>query len=437
MRRHLAGLVLMLPLLVGMLGTPSATPVAHGDELSDARTKQSQLKDKIAAQKAQVSRLALLQISLSAEIDATKTQLNGINADLVAVRKKIDGMQARINIVKADYADLVSQVADMDAELVRVTADEAVKRAELTERRKKLAERVRSAYDSERTSPLETFLSGGTFTDMLAQMSYYIDVGEQDKALAEQVRNGEEALQVIHQTVADTRDTTNALRQETAQRKRELDRNLKSLRDARAELKKLEARTAATLREQRRTYALISRNKAAARRALAKAAAAQRQLSSKIAEIVRRQAAQGNIPSRYNGTLQWPMAGTVSQPFGCTGFAWEPPYGSCPHFHQGIDIVAPAGTKVRASGKGVVAYIGWNYADGPDPAWIVIIAHSTGLQTWYAHMQPTFPGGIHQGSAVKAGQVIGYEGSTGHSTGAHLHWAVRLNGTFVNPRLFL
>jgi len=385
----------MLPLLVGMLGSPSAAPVAHGDELSDARTKQSQLKDKIAAQKAQVSRLALLQISLSAEIDATKTQLNGINADLVAVRKKIDGMQARINIVKADYADLVSQVADMDAELVRVTADEAVKRAELTERRKKLAERVRSAYDSERTSPLETFLSGGTFTDMLAQMSYYIDVGEQDKALAEQVRNGEEALQVIHQTVADTRDTTNALRQETAQRKRELDRNLKSLRDARAELKKLEARTAATLREQRRTYALISRNKAAARRALAKAAAAQRQLSSKIAEIVRRQAAQGNIPSRYNGTLQWPMAGTVSQPFGCTGFAWEPPYGSCPHFHQGIDIVAPAGTKVRASGKGVVAYIGWNYADGPDPAWIVIIAHSTGLQTWYAHMQPTFPGGIH------------------------------------------
>ena len=84
-----------------------------------------------------------------------------------------------------------------------------------------------------------------------------------------------------------------------------------------------------------------------------------------------------------------------------------------------------------------MAYIGWNYADGSDPAWIVIVAHSEGLQTWYAHMRPAYPGGIKAGSRVSAGQVIGYEGNTGHSTGAHLHWAVRYKGTFVNPRLFL
>ena len=67
----------------------------------------------------------------------------------------------------------------------------------------------------------------------------------------------------------------------------------------------------------------------------------------------------------------------------------------------------------------------------------MIVAHSEGLQTWYAHMKPAYPGGIKAGSNVKAGQVIGYEGNTGHSTGAHLHWAVRYNGNFVNPRLFL
>jgi len=67
----------------------------------------------------------------------------------------------------------------------------------------------------------------------------------------------------------------------------------------------------------------------------------------------------------------------------------------------------------------------------------VIIAHSASLQTWYAHMQPTRPGGLSVGSSVRKGQVIGYEGSTGRSTGAHLHWAVMLNGNFVNPRLFL
>ncbi len=54
------------------------------------------------------------------------------------------------------------------------------------------------------------------------------------------------------------------------------------------------------------------------------------------------------------------MAGDVTQNFGCTGFAWEPPLGSCAHFHSGIDIVAPYGTPVRASGDGTVVYIGWN-----------------------------------------------------------------------------
>jgi murein DD-endopeptidase MepM/ murein hydrolase activator NlpD len=124
----------------------------------------------------------------------------------------------------------------------------------------------------------------------------------------------------------------------------------------------------------------------------------------------------------------------VSQDFGCTGFGWEPPSGGCAHWHNGIDIVAPYGTKVRASGGGRVVYCGWNYADGADPAWIVIIAHSSELTTWYAHLQARCP--ARTGSQVSKGQTIGYEGNTGHSTGAHLHWMVYFRGSFVNPRLF-
>jgi murein DD-endopeptidase MepM/ murein hydrolase activator NlpD len=68
----------------------------------------------------------------------------------------------------------------------------------------------------------------------------------------------------------------------------------------------------------------------------------------------------------------------------------------------------------------------------------VIIAHSSNLSTWYAHMKAyAYPGGISTGSVVKTGQVIGYEASTGHSTGCHLHWMVQYNGDFVNPRLFV
>ena len=108
--------------------------------------------------------------------------------------------------------------------------------------------------------------------------------------------------------------------------------------------------------------------------------------------------------------------------------------GNCAHWHNGIDIVAPYGTAVHASGNGKVVYVGWNYADGADPAWIVIIAHSSSLTTWYAHMQSRYV--VRAGQVVHAGQTIGYEGNTGHSTGAHLHWMVEFDGNFVNPKLF-
>ena len=435
--RRLGAVLLLLPLVIGMLGAPASPPGVRGDELSDARAREAQLKKDVAAQKAQVAELNSLQTDLASGIRQTTSQLRGINADLAAVKVKITTMQTKINAVKTAYDGLVTQLADLDAQLVVVEASEAAKKRELSERKALLAERVRSAYDTDRTSLLETFLSGGTFTDLLAEMSYFIDVGEQDKALAKQIAVDQETLASLHQATLDTRSRTDDLRLETAGQKRALDKNLVALNAAKAELKKLEKRVAAALAQQKRTYALLARNKAAANRALAAAAASQKKLKSQIAALIRKQMDSGNIPSAYNGSLAWPMSGAVSQDYGCTGFGWEPPRGSCAHFHSGIDIVAPSGTPVRSSGDGTVVYIGWNYADGADPAWIVIIAHSAGLQTWYAHMQPRYPGGIGAGSRVSRGQVIGYEGSTGRSTGAHLHWAVMFNGDFANPRLFL
>lgn len=435
--RGSASLLLALPMVLALVGLPVNAPVARGDELSDAKAQQAQLKKEVAAQKEAVAQLKNLQNGLSAEIAQTRAQLNGINADLVKVKSRIGKMTTRIAAVKAAYAALVSKLAALDTRLVAITASEDRKRDELRQRRDELAERMRTAYDTDRTSLLESFLSGGTFTDLLAEMSYVIDVGEHDKALAQQITRDQEVLAALHQAAMDTRTQTESLRVETAAQKAALDESLKELKKAKAQLAKLEKQVKRELARQKAVYATILRNKKNAAKALAAAAAAQRRLTVKIADIVARQARQGNIPSQYNGTLHWPMAGNVTQNFGCTGFEWEPPLGNCAHFHRGIDTVAPYGTEVRAAGDGVVAYIGWNYADGADPAWIVIIAHSSGLQTWYAHMQPKYPGNITQDSPVTAGQVIGFEGSTGHSTGAHLHWAVMLNGTFVNPRLFL
>ena len=92
--------------------SPAAPGTVRGDELSDAKAKQAQLKKDIAAQKAMVAQLNALQIDLAAGIRQTTDQLKGINADLAAVKVKISGMQAKINVIKKDYAALVAQLAD-------------------------------------------------------------------------------------------------------------------------------------------------------------------------------------------------------------------------------------------------------------------------------------------------------------------------------------
>jgi murein DD-endopeptidase MepM/ murein hydrolase activator NlpD len=434
-RRHLPTLLLLIPLATGLLGAPSNTPVVRADEITDAKAKQAALKKQVAQQKAQIAAINDLQAGLAAEIADTRNQLRKIGADLAAVKKKIVKMQARIDTVKAAYTDLVAQLVEMDAELKRVEAEEAAKRIELSERRAQLADRVRSAYDTDRTSPLETFISGGSFTDLLAEMSYYIDVGEQDKALADQIARDKETLATLHQTVADTRVRTNLLRQETAAQKRDLDKAMRALKETKAELKRLEKQVARALAQQRARYAALKRNKANAAAIIRRAAAEQRRLASKINDLIAKQVAKGNIPSEFNGTMRWPMDNfTVSGEYGCSSFEYYAPGNGCAHFHNGIDLVGPYGAPIKAAAAGQVVYVGWNWADGADPAWIVVIAHAGNLKSWYAHLQPKRP--VSVGQSVKKGQLIGYEGNTGHATGAHLHWMVELNGNFVNPRLF-
>lgn len=433
--RRLLTALLALPILFGAFAVPAVAPgPVQGDELSSARAQQADLERKIKAQQALVASLNHSQAALSSQIDATQTELQGITRDLGATRRRVTALAADIDQVKASYQALVSDLADLDTQLAGIEGQEAAKKDELRVRKAQLADRIRQANEAERTSMLETFLSGASFTDMLAQMSTQLDVAEQDRALAQQIALDRETLLALHQTVLATRAQTNTIRQQTAVQKQKLDRRMIELRRQQAQLKRLEKAAAAALAAERAQYAKVSADKVKLRKAMAATAAARRRLQSRIDRLVASAASHGNIPSKYNGTLSWPMSGAITQPFGCTGFSWEPPYGSCAHFHNGIDIVNSYGTPVHASGAGRVVYCGWNYADGADPAWIVIIAHSSNLTTWYAHLTPSCP--AHAGASVRRGQVIGHEGNTGHSTGAHLHWMVEFNGSFVNPLLF-
>ena len=122
----------------------------------------------------------------------------------------------------------------------------------------------------------------------------------------------------------------------------------------------------------------------------------------------------------------WPLHGYVSSPFG-----WRPsPFGSGWEFHKGIDICAYYGAPIRATADGTVEYAGWFEGYGR----FIKIYHRDGIETCYGHLSKII---VKAGEHVKKGQVIGYEGDSGLSTGPHLHYEVRINGVAVNPAKFL
>jgi murein DD-endopeptidase MepM/ murein hydrolase activator NlpD len=436
-RRRLAGL-LALALVVPLIGGIPGVPSAHGDDLADAIAHQKELAARIAAQRRQVSQLSSLQADLKGEMTETSRALASINADLAVVRKRIEGLAGEIAVVKANYAGLVIQLADLDDQLVSIQAQEREKAADLSDRKAILAQRVRAAYLTDRTSLLETVLSSDSFSDILTDVGYLIDFGAQDKELAQQIARDQEALAALRQSVADTRAATETLRIETAHQRAELADRIADFKTAQAQLRQLEKETARKLAIQRANFKKLARTKAALDKVLALDRASQAALKKKIAEIVRKQKELGNIPSVYNGTLIWPMEGDITQEFGCTGFEWEPPEGSCDHYHHGIDIAADLYAPVLAAGPGTVLFAGPNPYDPSPKAWIVIVAHSEELLTWYAHLDNAkYPPSVRAGDTVKQGEIVGYEGMTGRTTGPHLHWAVEFRDDFVNPRLFV
>jgi murein DD-endopeptidase MepM/ murein hydrolase activator NlpD len=138
----------------------------------------------------------------------------------------------------------------------------------------------------------------------------------------------------------------------------------------------------------------------------------------------------GSHSTKY--PLVWPEPGSaISQPFGPSDLVLEPSYGAYPHFHTGLDLAAPALTPVIAADDGLVAVVGSTQTGYGN---YVVLSHRSGLLTLYGHLQRAL---VQPGEVVAQGQPIGLEGSTGNSTGPHLHFEVRLKDQPLDPTLYL
>ncbi len=128
----------------------------------------------------------------------------------------------------------------------------------------------------------------------------------------------------------------------------------------------------------------------------------------------------------HNEPSLWPLIGVLRSSFG----GRSDPFSGEGAFHTGIDLQAPIGTPVHVTGDGVVVSAGWSGRYGK----LVVVDHGNGLDTYYAHLSQLM---VIPGEEVRRGETIALSGSTGHATGPHLHYEVRLSGTPVNPYRYL
>ncbi len=429
-------LLLAILVLTPGLALQMPVPSVRADALSDAVAEQQRLAKLIADQKAQLAQLASKQTSLASQIATTKRDLSGVRTSIDDVQAQIDGLAGQLADVTARYNALVVQQNGLRLQLAELTVQEATKQLQLDQRQAILASRLVAAYETDQTPLLQQLLTAHSMTEALSDVSYYGNLADADKALADQIRQDRLVVDQLKQNVLTASAETDRLTQQVGDQKTQLDVQQSQLASAQAQLADLKTQLEAQLAEQQATEAKLAKNQADLAAAVKSNGQSLDQLGNQIDQMIRGQGA-GKIPSQYSGTFKWPMGGIITQDFGCTGVLSEPRVGSCAHFHQGIDIAAPCLTPVYAAGAGVVVFVGYNPYDAAPQAWLVIVAHSTSIVTWYAHMTARAPSGIYVGASVAAGQLVGTENTTGHSSGCHLHWAVRVNGVFTNPRLFL
>ncbi len=298
----------------------------------------------------------------------------------------------------------------------------------------RLNDRLINIYESDDVTSLDVVLGAASISDALDKMDYVKTIAEQDERIAREVavakRQVTEARARTARIRASVRDATRAI-QVRADQTREVRNELVGASNdlassKREKLSDLSQLTAAERDQAEEIDALQAQSAALGaqiREAQARAAAAAAAAAARAAAPRSSGGATSAPPATTTssgGAFGWPVSGPVTSPF---GWRWG-------RMHEGIDIAVPYGTAIGAAGSGTVIYCGWMSGYGN----LVAIDHGSGLSTAYGHQSSI---AVACGQQVSRGQTIGYVGSTGHSTGPHLHFEVRVNGSPVDPLGYL
>ena len=345
------------------------------------RRRETELRDEVAGYTTRIR-------AFEARVGDVSLRLQTLESDLSLHQRRLDALNKlfklqsdRLTFLKGQYAAAVQA----------------------------LNHRLVDIYESDAPSSLDVFLGANNVQDALDQVAYLTDIGVQDRRIATEVADAK--LQA-----AAARAKTKKLRVRVHGETAVIEARATQARDVRDEL--VGARNDLSgSRRQRLTdlSQLSSQDRADAQEVDALQAA-----SAALTERIRAAQGQSSSTTPSSAGLIWPVSGPVTSPF---GWRWG-------RLHEGIDIGVSYGTPIHAAASGTVIYCGWESGYGN----LTVLDHGGNLATAYGHQSSIAVG---CGQHVAQGDVIGYVGSTGHSTGPHLHFEVRVNGSPVDPMGYL
>lgn len=356
---------------------------AAADALAQATQKSQQAaKDLKAAQ---------------SKLPAARKALEEANAIEATARSEYTVARANADTAKALYTEALTKVTS--------------KQAEISILQKKVDQFARNVYQQGQTSQWGIILNSTSPTDLALRVEAIRSITQANSKSLDELVVAKEQLAV------EAADAENKHREAS------------ELEDIAADsLAKADAAADKAAKAKSQVDALVAQESAALKAAEDDRAAVKKQYDELRAEQIRianasKKASKGSGDPQATGPLSWPLPGRSAG--GGVGWRIHPvyKYKSC---HTGVDISAPSGTPIKSAGSGVVLTARWSTAYGN----MLMIDHGGGLVTMYAHLTSFAVG---NGAAVGNGQVIGYVGSTGWSTGPHLHFEVHVNGVPHNP----
>jgi murein DD-endopeptidase MepM/ murein hydrolase activator NlpD len=358
----------------------------------------SQIQERIEAARAKIGRKKGTERILTSEISAYSSRIRSLQGRIGGLQERQARLQSDLDRKRAELVRLQGRLRDERARLARL-------RARLIVARRLLAKRLIEIYKAERPDALSVVLNADGFAELLERGEFIRRISDQDRRVVTVVREAKvDAL------------ATEARLDRLEQRQQRITARVLTRRNEIVHVKQ----------ELIGTRVGYQRTRADKTRALQKVRVDRHETEAELAAMERQQARIASSLSgagpvrRGSGRLIWPANGSISSGF---GMRWG-------RLHAGVDIPLPNGTPLRAADSGRVAIAGFVGGYGN----YTCIQHTGSLSTCYGHQSRL---GVSVGQNVSQGQVIGYSGNTGHSTGPHLHFEVRINGSPVDPLGYL